>query len=107
LQRAHVVLLRLENLAGALLAKQRRQRMTGHGRDLRARGPYAVFSSAPERLVDFLGNVAPGAADVVQIAVRPAGQLMPTPVALAPHMQRLAEAAEHAYVMMICHQNLW
>src|SRR5215510_4858461 len=67
-------------------------------------GTNGGLSSPPERLVDFVGDVGGGHADVVEVPLRPFGKLAPHLVALAPDMEGLGQLREKAVSMMIYHR---
>src|SRR5205823_2621576 len=78
-----------KELAGApLLRRRRRQRPSG----------------PPERLFGFVGDIAPGPADVVQLAVRPFAQFLARAVALPPDMESIDHLRKQAWSMMIYHR---
>src|ERR1700740_1557687 len=62
------------------------------------------LSGPPERLVDFVGDVGGGHADVVQVPFGPLGKLAPRLVAFAPDMEGLGQSRENAMSMMIYHR---
>src|SRR5439155_10249444 len=67
-------------------------------------GSIGGSSSPPERLVEFVGDVGGGHADVVQVPFGPFGKLAPRLVALAPDMDGLSQSREKAMPMMIYHR---
>jgi hypothetical protein len=60
----------------------------------------------PERLLGFVGNVAPRKPDIMQIARGPLRQLAPLAAAIAPNTKGLAELREKARTMMISHRYI-
>jgi hypothetical protein len=48
-------------------------------------------------------DVAPGQADIVQVAIGPMGEFLSGLVTLTPGVQGLAQLAQNARNMMICH----
>jgi len=64
----------------------------------------AAFLSPPKRLFGFEHDVAPGQADIVQIAFGQCGQQPPLLLAFAPDMQRFADLREKTGTMMIYHR---
>jgi len=61
-------------------------------------------TSPPERLSGLVGDVAPGQADIMQIAVGPLRQFAPGAPAVAPEMEGFAKLRENSRAMMICHR---
>ena len=60
-------------------------------------------SGPPKRLFGLANDVAPGQADIMQVAIGPARQFAPLARTLPPNMQGLAELAEKVGNMTICH----
>jgi hypothetical protein len=60
-------------------------------------------SSPPERFIDFVGDVAPREANVVQAPFGPSGKFLTVLVALPPDVQGLAYVGPNSWNMMICH----
>jgi hypothetical protein len=63
----------------------------------------AACSSPPERLFGFVNDVAPGQADIVQVALGPMGEFLSGLITLPPGVEGLAQLAQNAPNMMICH----
>src|SRR5688572_6867287 len=66
--------------------------------------PAGRRSSPPERLFGFVDDVAPGQADVVQVAGGQLGQQAPVALALVPDLESLADPGKNAGLMMIYHR---
>src|ERR1700681_1196400 len=64
----------------------------------------AAFLGPPERLFGLENHIAPGKADVVQVAVGPLGQLAAGLIAAPPDVESFAQLAQKTGNMMICHQ---
>jgi hypothetical protein len=60
-------------------------------------------SSPPEWFFGFVRNVAPGQADIVQVALGPMGEFLSGLITLPPGVEGLAQLAQNAPNMMICH----
>jgi hypothetical protein len=56
--------------------------------------PARLRSGPPERLFGFVGDIAPGQPDIVQVAGAQFGELPPRTLALAPDMKGLADLGE-------------
>src|SRR5882757_10952992 len=66
------------------------------------RAPAAL--GPPERFFGFVDDVAPGQADVVQVALGPVGQLAALVLPIPPNMQGFADLGPEAGTMMISHR---
>jgi hypothetical protein len=58
----------------------------------------------PKRLFGLVNDVAPGKADIVQLAIGPLRQFAPLALAFAPDMQLFAELRQKTGTMMIYHR---
>jgi hypothetical protein len=65
--------------------------------------PAWLRSSPPKRLFGLVGDIAPGKADIMQVASAHFGQLAPINLALPPDVEGLAELGEKPGTMIICH----
>jgi hypothetical protein len=61
-------------------------------------------SSPPEGFIGFVRDVAPGQADIVQVALGPMAEFLAGLITLPPSVEGLAQLAQNAPNMMICHQ---
>jgi hypothetical protein len=66
--------------------------------------PARLHSSPPKRFFGLVNDIAPGKADVVQVAVGQFGQLAPILLALPPDMERIAELGQKPISMIIYHR---
>jgi hypothetical protein len=66
--------------------------------------PAWLLLSLPKRLFGLVDDVAPGKADIVQVAIGPLGQFAPLTPTIAPDMKLLAELRQKPGTMMICHR---
>src|SRR5690242_15176220 len=80
-----------------------RKRGTAGAPVIRRRRPGGL-SGPPEGFVGFRGDIAPGQADVMQIAGGPIAQFAARPVALVPDMEGFADLVDEPSCMMICHR---
>jgi hypothetical protein len=53
-----------------------------------------------------MSDVAPGQADIVQVAIAPLRQFPALPASIAPDLKNFAQLGQKARPMMICHQSM-
>jgi hypothetical protein len=73
---------------------------------LRRRRRPGGCSSPPKRLFGFVDDVAPGQADIMQVAIGPLGQFPPLALTIPPDVKGLAELRQKPGAMMIYHQYM-
>jgi hypothetical protein len=61
-------------------------------------------SSPPERLFGLANDVAPGQADIVEVAIAPMGQFTALAPPVTPDMEGLAKLGQKSRSMMIYHR---
>jgi hypothetical protein len=61
-------------------------------------------SSPPEGFFGFVRDVAPGQADIVQVALGPVAEFLASLITLPPGVKGLAQLAQNALNMIICHR---
>jgi hypothetical protein len=74
------------------------------GAPLQRRRRLGCVLSPPEGFFGFVDNVAPGQADVMEIAIGPLGEFTTGAVTLPPGVESLAQLVQNARNMMICHR---
>jgi hypothetical protein len=60
----------------------------------------------PKRLFGLVNNITPGKTDIMHVALGPLGQFAALALAVAPHVEGLAELGQNAGTMMIYHRLL-